>query len=206
MASTVTAILARFQRRFRQCEATYAQTLFDDAHRTILKKCEVRNTTRTITLTASTRQYDLNAAVFKVHEAYYETSSDPGDWTQLTETNLSKLVNKSPGWRAGATDSTPTLYYITSAVSTDTAKNQIGFDPIPDTTTSGGYPRVQLYVTEYAALSGSETVPENLLDEFYALAAKKRLEANAQHVENLQANGVDFEIIPTFTQGLGRVF
>ncbi len=227
MASTVNQIIARFQRRFRGCEATYAATLFDDAHRTILKKCEVRNTTRQILLTAGTRQYDLPSSVFRVHEAYYERSSDPGTWTPLTETNLNKLASVSRGWRARSAQSEPYFYYITAAVSSDSAKNQIGFEPLPGTSSTGDYPCVRLYVTEYAALTGSETVPENLLDdsvyldlmseqfckenehekfELYAVAARRSLEANAQHVENLQARGTDFEILTPFRSGLGRVF
>jgi hypothetical protein len=227
MASTVNQIIARFQRRFRGVEASYALTLFDDAHRTILKKCEVRNTTRAITLTSGTRQYDLAASVYKVHEAYYERTSDAGTWTPIIETSLSKLAAVSQGWRARSAQSEPYFYYITSATSTDSGKNQIGFEPIPGTTSSGGYPRVVLYVTEYAALTGSETVPENLLDDsvyldlmsesfckeneheklaLYTEAARRSLEANAQHVENLQSRGSDFEIITPFRSGLGRVF
>lgn len=225
MASSVNAIITRFQRRFRGVEASYAATLFDDAHRKVLKKCEVRNTTRAITLTADTRQYDLSAAVYKIHEAYYERSAT--DWIPLYETSLEKLVTLRKGWRNGAVASTPSYYYITSAVSTDSAKGQIGFEPIPGTSTSGTYPRVVLYTTEYAALTGSETVPENLLDDnvyldlmseafclenehekyaLYSAAAQKSLEANAQHVENLQANSPDFEIITPFTKGLSQVF
>ena len=227
MASAVTAIITRFQRRFRGCDSTYAATLFDDAHRLILKKCQVRNTTRVISLTAGTRQYDLNANVYKVHEAYYERSSDPGTWQVINETNTDKLIELSRGWRARSTSSVPWFYYITSTTDSDTAKNQIGFHPIPDTTTSGSYPRVVLYVTEYAALTGAETVPENLLDDdvyldlmsemycketehekhgFYEKEALKSLEANAQHVENLQSHGVDFEIITPFASGLGQVY
>lgn len=227
MASTVTQIITRFQRRFRHCEATYAATLFDDAHRTILKKCEVRNTTRAITLTAGTRQYDLASSVYRVHEAYYERTSDPGTWMPIIETSLNRLATISQGWRARSPESEPHFYYITSAVSSDSAKNQIGFEPIPGTSSSGGYPRVQLYVTEYAALTGSETVPENLLSddvyldlmseayckeneheklELYAVAAAKSLEANAQHVENLQSKGTDFEIVTPFRMSTGRVY
>src|SRR5688572_9555195 len=125
MASTVNQIITRFQRRFRGVEASYAATLFDAAHRTVLKKCEVRNTTRTITLAAETRQYDLPAGVFRVHEAYYERTSDAASWLPLKETSLNKLASLSRGWRARSSSSEPLYYYITSAVDVDSAKNQI---------------------------------------------------------------------------------
>lgn len=228
MASTVDQVITKFKRRFRDCEASYALTLFQEAHRRILKKTEVRNTTRAISLTALTRQYDLDASVYKIHEVYYERSSSASDWKVLTETSIDRLIELSKGWRTTSSQSEPFWYYITSATSGDSAKNQIGFEPVPTVSTSGTYPRVVLYTTEYADLSGSETVPENLLDddvytdimsemyckdargrleqyEFYQKAAAQSLEANSQHVQNLQLHTADFEIITPFIDA-GRVF
>lgn len=226
-ASTVNAIIAKFQRPYPDCDATTALELFDDTYRGILKKCEVRNNVVYITpIVAGTTQYDLSPNVYKIHEAYWEDSADPGNWHIITETNTDKLAAVSSGWRARRPIGYAWQYYVTSTTSSDSAKNQIGFVNVPNVSTSGTYPRVALYVTEYAILTGTETVPDNLLDddvfvygmcqkwaaesdsmryEYWKALADDAMARNVQHVENLQNKAPDFEIITPFIN-CGRVY
>lgn len=190
-------------------------SLFQDAHRELCKRIALRNTTVAISLTANSQEYDLDPNIYQVHEAYYETSANASDWRILYEKSLDQLVIEMKGWRLAGTSQEPFYYYITSAVSADSAKPQIGFYPIPNRGTSGTYPRVRLYVTQYADLSGSETVPTNLLDDkvytyqiardwassedpekfaYWSQLADIEIQRNVLHIRNLQTYNEDFVI------------
>jgi hypothetical protein len=50
-------------------------------------------------------------------------------------------------------------FWVESRPSGNGAQFYLTVDPIPDTTTSGGYPIFQLNYNVYTALSGSDTIP-----------------------------------------------
>jgi hypothetical protein len=223
--SSVTSIITRAQIRYPELGSSIAQQFFNDAHHFVLEKLQVRNTTSTVSLTANTQQYDLDATISKVHEAYYERSSEPGTWQVLYEKSLDQLIVESKGWRTTGTSNIPYYYYITSATDTDSGKPQIGFYPIPNAGTSGTYPRVKLYVTQYADLTGSETVPSSLLDDkiyvyqicrdwasgydkdlygWWQERVDEEVQKNIIHVRNMQSFGDDFTIKSPFSSA-GRV-
>lgn len=167
MASTVDSIIAAFRADiYPGCSAARAQTLFDEAYKRVLKDIKCRTTEVTVSWTAGVREYTLAEVNQQVNFAVCKPSAESGGWAQLEEVSLDLLSVTEPGWTAD-TDNTsqPTRYYITSAVNGDSADLKIGFDPVPDTTTSGGYPCVVLNVTQFSTLTGSETVPAGLLND-----------------------------------------
>lgn len=227
MASTVAQIIARFRQIYSDCDATYAQTLFDEAHKTILQECEIRNTIVSIDLTANTDLYDLDSNIYRIMDAYYKRGTSPNTWVVLYETSIDTQDAKRRGWRMTASPALPYWYYITSAPDGDSAKPQIGFWPAPSETTVGvspnNFPRVDLYCTVYAALSGSETVPTQLkndkvyLDQMcyrwayeeheedvpkWKKAMEESMAENIRHVKDLQYQAPDFEIVsPNINMG-----
>jgi len=210
MSSTVDQIVSKFRRKFPECDAATALGFFQDAHRRILTRVQVRNNVQYIALVAGTREYALDASVFKVHSAYLEQSAEAS--VPLRERSTDELDVMRYGWRMPTFTGDPIEYYISAAAVSDSATNSIGFVPIPATSTSGTYPRVALYCTAYADLSGAETVPTNLLDDnvylyrmyqfwgdwivdpklsqYWSALADQQMDLNHEHVTNLQSKGM----------------
>lgn len=216
MSTTVNQLIATFQRRYPECDATTALNLVLDAHRQILSRIQIRNDTQYVTpLVAGTREYSLSGQVFKIHSAYYEQSST--SWIPMIERSTDELDVQRWGWRLPSYTGTPYEYYISSADVGDSAAPTIGFVPIPDTSTSGTYPRVTIYCTTYTDLTGTDTIPSNVLDnkvylyrmyadwaqtvmsseaEYWNMEAEKQMQINLVHVQSVQSKGTDM-IFPT---------
>lgn len=168
MASTVTQVVAKFRRTYPDCGDTRAGELFADTHREILVRLRLRETVVSISLTDGTREYDLGDTTLLVNSAVFVNSATDGDYIVLDPTSIDHLDYDDPTWRARLDENSPSTYYIRNVTSSDTSKQVIGFDPIPDTTTSGGYPIVKVYCQQEATITTSETVPPQLLsDQIY---------------------------------------
>ena len=87
----------------------------------------------------------------------------------LTARSVDELDAMRPDWRYPNNSGDPLEYYVTSKGVSDSAANAIGFVPIPASSTGVTYPRIALYGTIWAQLSGTETVPDNLLTDNYYL-------------------------------------
>ena len=166
MADSVDSIIAEFRSDFYPgCSVTRAGTLFNEAYKKVLKEIKVRTAEVTLSLVAGQREYTISEVNQQVNFAIYKPSVTSSGWKQLKETSLDRLSVIEPGWQSNSdSDSAPSRYYFTAVASGDTSILKIGLDPIPDTTTSGGYPCVVLNVTQNSTLTGSETVPEGLLN------------------------------------------
>lgn len=165
MASTATEVIAKFRRTYPNCSTTDASGLLQDALYNIYTLLQLRNTEIQVSLTAGTREYDLDVNAANILSARYEVNATSTTWSRLEATNTDELDAHEPNWRGYSVNSVPTRYYVTSAVNSDSAKQVIGFLPRPDTTTTNSYPRVTLVITQYAALTGSEPMPSNLLSD-----------------------------------------
>lgn len=219
----VSEVVSEMRRKYPACDPTRALELFNKVYREFATRSQIRNSTLSITLTASTAEYDLSSAVYMIHEAYYEESSNPSDWTPLKERSLDEYITKRWGWRqTQGSSSKPVEYYTTSAENSNTSKARVGFWPVPDTSTSGTYPRVRLYVTTIIDLITSDTVPPQVVNTnlfvygMYALwaadkvpadlayneaLATREMEKNVQHVKNLQVNlSTERLSLPTLTR------
>lgn len=206
---TVKEILGRYRLMEPTCTAQQAQEVFDFVHKEILKRTQARNSTVAITLTANTREYDFNADTTMVHEAYYQRTSDPASWIKMEPTSTDHMNVYEGSWRSVPEQGEPYRFYITSAISGDSAKPQIGFVPIPATSSNPTYPRVVCYVTSYADLRDTDVIPTNLLNEnvylmgmsfYYGQRAgmpdldirysnyMRELDRNVDHVKNLQTD------------------
>lgn len=165
MSSTATAVISKFRTRYPSCSATNASLYLQDVLKELYSRLDIRQVDITVSLTASTREYDLNVDVTAIQRAIYKPSADESGWVILSANNIYKLDHTEPSWRLNLTEGSPVTYYIRGVSSSDTAKNVIGFIPIPDTTTSSGYPNVTLVCTQYAEITGSEALPSNLLND-----------------------------------------
>lgn len=165
MASTATSVIAKFRTKYPDCSTADAQVILSDVIKEVYTRLQVRNKEITLNVTDGTREYDLDVDITAIHAVIYKPSSDETGWVVLEATNIDKLDATNPYWRTDLSEDDPIQYYVTSSTDTDSAKNVIGFIPIPDTTTSAGYPIVAIKSTHYAALTTSETMPTNLLND-----------------------------------------
>ena len=165
MATTATNVIAKFRRTYPNCSSTDAQGLLEDVIKEIYSRIPVRNSSVNVNLTDGQQSYTLNAEITKIHQVIYKPNANEENWVRLDGTNTDKLDLTEPRWRTDLAEGAPTTYFITSSPSSDSAHNHIGFLPIPDPTTSGGYPIVTIFGTINATLSTSETMPENLLND-----------------------------------------
>lgn len=168
MASTVTQVIAKFRRTYPDCGDTRAGELFADTHREILVRLRLRETVVSISLTDGTREYDLGDTTLLVNSVVFVNSATEDDFYPLDAMSVDHLDYEDPRWRGRIAEDSPTLYYLRNVTSSDTSKQVIGFDPIPDTTTSAGYPIVKVYCQQEGTITTSETVPPQLLsDQIY---------------------------------------
>jgi hypothetical protein len=165
MASQISALITKFTQGgfYPECDATIAESLFNDVYKEILLSLQLRTNTVTVNLTAGTGTYDLSENIIRIHEVLYQASaSSTGE--ALTHTSLAEMRILCPNY-AQAGQGTPLYAYTTSATDTDSGKMQLGLYPVPNVSTSGTYPRVVLHVTQYAVLSGTETLPNAILTD-----------------------------------------
>jgi hypothetical protein len=164
--ATPQTVLNTFAIAFPDCPASNAKDLFDECYMELVSRCELEMTEVDVSLVDGTREYSISAGIFNVYEAYYKFTSDTSEWRPLWETNIDTQATIRKGWRIGegSTAGGPLMYYIASASSGSSAANVVGFDPIPDTTTVSGYPKVTLYCNKHVALGLSDTIPTSLLN------------------------------------------
>lgn len=226
--STVQNVVDRFRRRYPTCAADQAVEIFNDVHRELCSRCQLRNLVETVLLTEGQGEYDLAAEVLTIHEAYYERTSDASTWTSLVERSLDEYVVLRRGWRATTSEAEPAEYYVTSAASGNSSKAQIGLWPVPALSSSDGFPRVRVYATSVLDLEADDPVPPQVLNDnvylygmwakweaerqdgnlsdlqAYQMLAERELDRNVNHMKNVQENSTT-ELVPAFMSDFRRV-
>lgn len=101
-------------------------------------------------LVDGTGEYTLDDTTLRVWSARYVRTSAEGNEKQLIPISVDELDVAKSNWRAEG-DAEPDYFYIRG--------QKIGFYPVPDDTTSGGYPKVDTEVTKYTTLTGASTMP-----------------------------------------------
>lgn len=188
MASTKQSVINTFRSAgfYPDCPEAVANSLFNDAARTILKSLRVRNAEVVIALVAGQREYSLSDSVLGVVEAYYERSDRASEWALIEQATLDALARGEAGWRVGGVQGIPTRMYVGSGGSGNSSALRVGFDPIPSTSSAGGFPRIRLYVTEYAELTSEEFVYSGLLTNDVYFFHMARAWARRQEPERAQ--------------------
>lgn len=103
------------------------------------------------TITAGTAGYALSAGTTRVYQARYHTSST--SYTVLDMVHVDWLDAYQSQWR-GASDGTPRYCYVELGT--------IYLHPAPDTSTSGGYPTLDVDTTTNATLVLATALPAGL--------------------------------------------
>lgn len=156
MASVlVSSIITEFRYTFPDCDATLALTLFNRVHGDLLEMLPLKVTQEDITLTAADYEYSLNERTLKIWSADYLRSAT--DVKRLIEVDYERYNRETPNWRVSP-QGEPSQYSIWRSGVT------LGLYcyPVPQTTTSGGYPIIRLDVSRTEELLSSEYTPVGL--------------------------------------------
>ena len=162
---------------YPQVEDAQALTYFRQVHREVLALAQIETGAEPLDLTAGQREYALDSTdkIVNVRAAYYIKSAT--DVTRLAPVSTDWLDSHSPTWRASTEKGQPKRFYI-EGVLANGGEVHLGLDPVPDTTTSAGYPQVVLYGTTYQALVATDPIPEIVPTVRVYVEGMKRLYAS----------------------------
>jgi hypothetical protein len=132
-----------------------AVNLFNEVHNDILTRCGIQTDTETITLVAGTKEYALMTTARFASTVMYVRSANAGDVVKLLSRSQEEFENELPAYRYEDRGE-PNSYYINHG---NDGTVSIGFDPTPDTATTGGYPSVVLRVGRGAVLTAVGVLP-----------------------------------------------
>lgn len=136
-------------RTFKGVTEDQALEYLQEVHTHILSNVRLNIETITINLTSGTGEYAIDDDILRVWTARYLVSATSQD--VLNPTHVDELNKNHRDWKVDSA-STPNLYYVEGS--------NLGLYPVPDTTTSGGYPVVKCEVTrdQTLSISGTPTV------------------------------------------------
>jgi hypothetical protein len=132
---------------YPQVEDAQALQYFRDVHREILSLAQIETEEETLDLTAGQREYATQTTT--VRAAYHARSAS--DVTRLIPTSTDWLDDNRPNWRQDQQRGRPTAFFIEDG--------KVGLDPVPDTTTVAGFPKLVLYGSAYQALVAVDPIP-----------------------------------------------
>ncbi len=158
MSFTVASIVAAARLRFNDITDTEAVLYLNDIRSDVLAQLSLRKTTLSITtLAVGTSEYALNAAVMNVDQVRYQRSSDVDDFVVLTPITKDDLYAVNSYWKAEE-NGEPRAFYLW----TNTAGAVIGLTPSPSSATSGGYPKLDIDVSQTETLTIASTIYDDL--------------------------------------------
>lgn len=121
----------------------------------------------TINLTAGTSSYSMPADCARVYELRYRTSSTRSNFTRLIATEREELDELHNHWR-GTNNGKPQYYYILGGL--------LYLYPTPDTSTSAGYPILEIDYSAITTLASGTDLPSSLFTyRAYVEGLKSRL-------------------------------
>lgn len=133
-----------------------AVNIFNEVHNDILARCGIQTGTETLSaLVAGTKEYALSVTARWAATAVYVRSATDGDAVKLVSKAQESLEAQDGTYKFEGTGE-PTHYYITHD---SEGTVYIGLDPTPDTSTSGGYPKVVMRVGRGATLTAAGNLP-----------------------------------------------
>jgi len=120
-------------------------------HKDLCEEFRLLETFTDLTLTTSAREYALAETYVTAWAAEYRTSATAQPFP-IYETSIPELDAENQGWRNDNLKGQPTLWYQDANA---TGGAVIGFDKIPATASSGGYPTVRVWVSNYTAFTAT---------------------------------------------------
>jgi hypothetical protein len=124
-------------------------------HKELVEEFRLMTTTADLTLTTTDREYALDETHVAIWAADYLTTATATPYP-LSETSVDELDTEDPGWRDPNISGIPELFY---QYQNSTGGAVVGFDRLPSTASTAGYPTVRIYVSLYTALVSGSSLP-----------------------------------------------
>ena len=161
MPDTIGTISSLLRERFPDLSSARAEDYIIRVHREICGAIpEISRKSIDIDLTAGIGVYDLPADTLEVAHVIY--AKDASTRSQVLRTTQDELGEKKPLWGFDPSG-TPSLFYVQTELGLGvTSDLKITLYPKPDTTTTGGYPVLHVYITEVMPLATDDPLPEGL--------------------------------------------
>jgi hypothetical protein len=164
MAYAGTDCITKFLRRFADTGQTAALALLNEAATEVFSVVPYQRKLITVNLASGVYEYPLGGAYAKVWSCYYVNSSAADDYQDLAPTSTDELDADFSGWRM-AQNSQPVGYYTASSATGSASGTEpggiIGVYPPPMTTTSNGFPYLQVDVSTIPTFAtGAELLPD----------------------------------------------
>mgnify|MGYP001095262853 CR=1 FL=1 len=128
-------------------------------HKELCEEFQIVTASADLTLSTATRDYDLSDTYAAVWSAEYRSSSTAYP-IPLERVSVAEYDVENAAWR-NTSQGQPTAFYMYTK---NDGTPSIGFDRIPSTATSGGYPTVRIYVSLYTALTSNGNLPASIRD------------------------------------------
>ena len=186
MAITVPVCIDKLQDIYNDVSDTEGLLLFNSAHAEIGRQVKLYpdEAVDLASLVAGTRGYAYSEDILHVWAAAYYTSAS--SYTALIQTSPDELDAMTNGEWRGESNGTPTHWY-------DEGPN-IGLYPIPDTTTSGGYPLVRLYCQKRRVLTTGDSLPGMIGEATPWVDYMAYLWAERRHRDEKDARYADYKV------------
>lgn len=166
MADTVQTVIADAINSFSDLSQTKAVAYMNIIHKRLVHELGIRNTSKTVNMVDGTQEYAIGATVVEVLLVTYQKTATES-WP-LAHTSITELDLDEPTWRVDLTEGDPQRYYIVPRVATTTDAFYVGLLPIPDTTTSAGYPKLRIDYrddTDFTVAGiATETIPGSIIE------------------------------------------
>lgn len=162
MAYTVQNAIDRFALTYGQASTALRLSLFLETYWEVLIQCQVEQDVESFNLTSGTREYEMDYDPRMVNVRAVVLVESATSFTHLEPSSTDWLDKNRKGWRNTTDTGDPERFYIEAVDSsgvTVEGKIVIGFDPIPGTSTSGGFPVVKVYGTTYEILAATDKIP-----------------------------------------------
>jgi hypothetical protein len=128
-------------------------------HRNLVEEFRLVTTSIDLTLTTTSREYSLGDQYTSIWSAEYRSSATATP-IPVSPTSVDELDSDYGAWR-DSRQSEPRFFYQYTDLN---GAAVVGFDRLPSVATSGGYPTVRLYVSQYAALTAVGSIPASVRD------------------------------------------
>lgn len=159
---TVQNVLDDFAEAYPGVTAARQLVIFLQVYREVSNFLHIEKDVQQENLTSGTREYELSydPLLVNIDAVYYVDSSTTA--TKLAAVSEDWMDAHIEDWRTTTDTGTPDKFYVRwpdSAGVTTEGKLVIGLDPIPDTTTSAGYPILNIYGSDFTTLAATDKIP-----------------------------------------------
>ena len=193
MAMLVSDIITRAKQVYPDLSSAIALQYFNHIHNELMHRLNIRPARQSLSLTAGTAVYDLTGT--RAFDAVYKTSSTKE--TSLSIVTWDWMDDHHPGWQSSDEQGTPSTIVISaendSSGGLKGSKFTVRVFPVPDTTTSGGYPVIDIRSLKYDDLLTTDTIPATIQDEQVYVAGIVYKHANAQRYAEEDKAFQDYE-------------